>query len=99
MNDRRYQLILRTPNLNRGRKSRSTFRLNDENLRLLDQAFPETRFNARGERVKLSGPDAQMAQAQLIIKGMVEVAIRGKDVREGDVKTLIRLNGKARQKR
>ena len=71
------------------------FGLNDENLRLLDQAFPKTRFNARGERVKLSGPDAQVAQARLIIKGMVEVAIRGKDVREGDVKTLIRLNGKA----
>ena len=31
------------------------FGLNVENLRLLDQAFPETRFNARGERVKLSG--------------------------------------------
>ena len=70
------------------------FGLNDENLRLLDQAFPETRFNARGERVKLSGPDAQIAQARLIIKGMVEVATRGKDVREGDIKTLIRLNGK-----
>ena len=71
------------------------FGLNDENLRLLDQAFPETRFNARGERVKLNGPDAQIAQIRLIIKGMVEVAIRGKDVHEGDVKTLIRLNGKA----
>ena len=71
------------------------FGLNDENLRLLDQAFPETRFNARGERVKLNGPDTQIAQARLIIKGMVEVAIRGNDVREGDVKTLIRLNGKA----
>ena len=70
------------------------FGLNDENLRLLDQAFPETRFNARGERVKLSGPGAQIAQARLIIKGMVEVATRGKDVREGDIKTLIRLNGK-----
>tara|TARA_B100000575_G_C23139928_1_gene663103 strand:- start:1689 stop:2723 length:1035 start_codon:yes stop_codon:yes gene_type:complete len=70
------------------------FGLNDENLRLLDQAFPETRFNARGERVKLNGPDAQIAQARVIIKGMVEVAIRGKDVCEGDVKTLIRLNGK-----
>ena len=70
------------------------FGLNDENLRLLDQAFPETRFNARGERVKLNGPDTQIAQARLVIKGMVEVAIRGKDVLEGDVKTLIRLNGK-----
>ena len=36
------------------------FGLNDENLRLLDQAFPETKFNARGERIKLSGPEDQL---------------------------------------
>jgi len=70
------------------------FGLNDENLRLLDQAFPETKFNARGERIKLSGPEDQLELAQKILAGMLEVAQRGKEVREGDVKTLIRLNGK-----
>jgi phosphate starvation-inducible PhoH-like protein len=70
------------------------FGLNDENLRLLDQAFPETKFNARGERIKLSGPEDQLQLAQKILAGMMEVAQRGKEVREGDVKTLIRLNGK-----
>lgn len=70
------------------------FGLNDENLRLLDQAFPETKFNARGERIKLSGPEDQLELAQKILVGMLEVAQRGKEVREGDVKTLIRLNGK-----
>jgi len=70
------------------------FGLNDENLRLLDQAFPETKFNARGERIKLSGPEDQLQLAKKILAGMMEVAQRGKEVREGDVKTLIRLNGK-----
>lgn len=70
------------------------FGLNDENLHLLDQAFPETKFNARGERIKLSGPENQLELAQKILVGMLEVAQRGKEVREGDVKTLIRLNGK-----
>ena len=70
------------------------FGLKDENLRLLDQAFPETKFNARGERIKLSGPEDQLQLAQKILAGMMEVAQRGKEVREGDVKTLIRLNGK-----
>ncbi|MEX0719439.1 MAG: PhoH family protein [Balneolaceae bacterium] len=58
---------------------------------LLDKAFPETKINARGGRVKLTGPHEEVLTANLVIKGMIEVAERKNSVSEVDVKTLIAL--------
>jgi phosphate starvation-inducible PhoH-like protein len=67
------------------------FGLHDHNIRVLDNAFPETKINARGERVKLTGPSEEVALVQEVIKGMIEVAQRKNKVTEDDVKTLITL--------
>ncbi|MEQ9265211.1 MAG: PhoH family protein [Balneolaceae bacterium] len=65
--------------------------MHDHNLRLLDKSFPETKINARGERVKITGPSEEVALVKEIIEGMIEVAGRKKTVGEDDVNTLIAL--------
>lgn len=65
--------------------------MHDHNLRLLDKSFPETKINARGERVKITGPSEEVALVKEIIEGMIEVAGRKKTVAEDDVNTLIAL--------
>lgn len=65
--------------------------MHDHNLRLLDKSFPETKINARGERVKITGPSEEVALVKEIIDGMIEVAGRKKTVAEDDVNTLIAL--------
>lgn len=65
--------------------------MHDHNLRLLDKSFPETKINARGERVKITGPSEEVALVKEIIDGMIEVAGRKKNVAEDDVNTLIAL--------
>lgn len=67
------------------------FGLHDHNLIALDKAFPETKFNARGNRVKLSGPQHEVETANEVIHGMLELLDRKAKVAEGDVKTLITL--------
>lgn len=75
----------------------SLFGLHDGNIRLLDKAFPETRINARGERVKLTGPSEQVALVKSIIEGMIEVAERKGSVSENEMKTLIALKSGERR--
>ena len=58
---------------------------------MLDSAFPETRINARGERVKITGPSEEVALVRQVLDGMIDVALRRKKVEEDDVKTLIAL--------
>ncbi|MFA5668627.1 MAG: PhoH family protein [Balneolaceae bacterium] len=57
----------------------------------MDRAFPKTKINARGNRVKFTGPSDDVALLGQIIGGMIEVAERKKSVSENDVKTLIAL--------
>lgn len=65
--------------------------MHDHNLLLLDKSFQETKINARGERVKITGPSEEVALVKEIIEGMIEVADRKKTVAEDDVNTLIAL--------
>lgn len=58
---------------------------------MLDKAFPETKINARGERVKITGPSQEVAMVKEVIEGLIEVASRKNRVTEDDVKTLIAL--------
>ena len=57
----------------------------------MDRAFPKTKINARGNRVKFKGSTEEVALLGQIIAGMIEVAERKGSVSENDVKTLIAL--------
>ncbi|HBX66211.1 MAG: phosphate starvation-inducible protein PhoH [Balneola sp.] len=67
------------------------FGLHDHNIIALDKAFPETKFNARGDRLKLTGPQEEVETATKVIEGMIELLDRKDKVGEDDVKTLITL--------
>lgn len=58
---------------------------------MLDKAFPETRFNARGGRVKLAGPHEEVLVAMQVIQGMLSMAKRKNKISEEDVYTIINL--------
>lgn len=65
--------------------------MHDRNLIILDKAFPETKFNTRGGRVKLTGPHEQVLTAMQVVQSMVDLAARKNKVSEDDVQTLINL--------
>lgn len=65
--------------------------MHDHNIIALDKAFPQTKFNARGDRIKLTGPGEEVETATLVIEGMLELLDRKSKVAESDVKTLITL--------
>lgn len=65
--------------------------MQDQNIRVLDSNFPETKINARGERVKITGPSSEVSLVKEVIEGMIEVAQRKAKVTEDDVNTLIAL--------
>lgn len=63
--------------------------MHDKNLAALDKAFPDTKFNSRGDRLKIKGPEDEVETAGLVIEGMLELLDRKKQVDQDDVKTLI----------
>jgi len=69
----------------------SLFGLNDKHLSQLDKAYPETKINARGDRVKLIGPQEEVEALQEVISGMIEMAGRRKVIKENDIETLINM--------
>lgn len=58
---------------------------------MLDGAFPETKINVRGERVKLTGPSQEVAILKEVISGMIEIVSRKNKITKDDVNTLITL--------
>lgn len=58
---------------------------------MLDEAFPETKINIRGERVKLTGPSKEVAILKEVISGMIEIVSRKNKITKDDVNTLITL--------
>ncbi|MBD3617632.1 MAG: PhoH family protein [Gracilimonas sp.] len=67
------------------------FGLHDHNIITLDKAFPHTKFNARGNRIKIAGPENEVETATNVIKGMLELLDRKSKVAEGDINTLVNL--------
>ncbi len=65
--------------------------MHDHNVIALDKAFPKTKFNARGQRIKLTGPSNEVNTASKVIEGMIELLDRKDEVSEKDVKTLVAL--------
>lgn len=71
--------------------------MHDKNIQILDRSFPLTKINARGNRVKVTGPSDQVALVRNIIEGMIGVATRKGSVSENEVKTLITLKSGERK--
>jgi len=67
------------------------FGLQDQQLRILDEAFPETKINLRGERVKLTGPSKEVMILKEVIDSMIEIIERRNKIEKDDVHTLITL--------
>jgi phosphate starvation-inducible PhoH-like protein len=57
----------------------------------LEETFQETNINARGERIKLSGPAEEVMVLKEVIVGMIEIVSRKNKISKEDVNTLITL--------
>ncbi len=66
------------------------FGVNDENLRMVEEAF-EVTINARGGEVQVQGDPEQARTALKLIKDMQILAERGLEVRKSAIKTAIRV--------
>lgn len=65
--------------------------MQDQQLRILEETFQETNINARGERIKLSGPAEEVMVLKEVIVGMIEIVSRKNKISKEDVNTLITL--------
>lgn len=65
--------------------------MQDQQLRILDEAFSETKINVRGERIKLTGPSEEVLVLKEVIFGMIEIVARKNKIDKDDVNTLITL--------
>jgi len=67
----------------------------DKNLQKLDKSFPNTKITARGNRIKILGPEADVKALKEIISELIQVAERKGEVLPGDVQTLLALADKS----
>lgn len=65
--------------------------MQDQQLRILEETFQETNINARGERIKLSGPAEEVMVLKEVIVGMIEIVSRKNKISKEDVNTIITL--------
>ncbi len=64
---------------------------NEQYVNMLDKAFPETRINTRGHRIKLLGPSEQVTALTSVIDGLIEIIHRSKEITKSDVHTLLNM--------
>jgi phosphate starvation-inducible protein PhoH and related proteins len=69
--------------------------MGDQHLNQLDKAFPATKITARGNRVKILGPDAEVEAIAGIINEMISVGRKNGQVTSRDMGTLLALADKA----
>jgi phosphate starvation-inducible protein PhoH and related proteins len=60
----------------------------------LDRAFPSTKITVRGNRIKISGPQKEVATVTDILKEMVRIAQKKNYIQSSDLRTLLALAGK-----
>lgn len=70
----------------------------DEHLKQLDRAFPATKITARGNRIKMLGPQNDTDVVKDILKEMVQIAKKKSQIHPGDVRTLLALANKVEGK-
>ncbi|MEX0647644.1 MAG: PhoH family protein [Balneolaceae bacterium] len=66
----------------------------DEHLKQLDRAFPATKITARGNRVKVLGPQNEVESIKEILDEMIGVARKSGEIHSQDVSTLLALANK-----
>lgn len=69
--------------------------MGDQHLNQLDKAFPATKITARGNRVKILGPEAEVEAITGIINEMISVGRKNGQVTSRDMGTLLALADKA----
>jgi len=63
----------------------------DEHLNKLDKAYPDSSITARGNRIKIKGPEKDRGELKKIISELVSMARRNGDLTERDVETVLAL--------
>ena len=63
----------------------------DEHLNQLDRAFPSTKITARGNRVKILGPESEVENVSDIVEEMIQLARRHGQISKNDLTTLLAL--------
>lgn len=66
----------------------------DEHLNQLDRAFPATKITARGNRVKILGPESEVDSVKEILEEMIGLAKRNGQIQQSDLSTLLALANK-----
>lgn len=66
----------------------------DEHLNQLDRAFPATKITARGNRVKILGPESEVDSVKEILEEMISLAKRNGQIQQSDLSTLLALANK-----
>ncbi|HLR76452.1 MAG TPA: PhoH family protein, partial [Balneolaceae bacterium] len=64
----------------------------DENLRKLEEAYPETTITARGGNIKIKGSKESREQLKTIIHELVDIAVTNESLTESDVDTVMALH-------
>lgn len=67
----------------------------DEHLNQLDRAYPSTKITARGNRVKILGPESEVETVKDIIEEMIRLAKRNGHIEQSDLSTLLALANKS----
>lgn len=67
----------------------------DEHLNQLDRAFPSTKITARGNRVKILGPESEVDKVKDIFEEMIRLAKRHGEIKQNDLSTLLALADKS----
>ena len=65
--------------------------LHDRILKLIDDAFEESKLTVRGNEIKVGGPPEQFEAIEAIVKELIRLARRNGAVTENDVSTLLAL--------
>jgi phosphate starvation-inducible PhoH-like protein len=68
----------------------------DEHLKKLDEAYPDTKLTARGSNIKISGPENDREELIAIFTELENMASRNGDLTDGDVDTVLALKKSGR---
>lgn len=63
----------------------------DEHLKKLDEAYPDTKLTARGSNIKMLGPDEDRKELIEIFNELEQMAARNGDLTDSDVDTVLAL--------
>lgn len=69
----------------------------DKHLLQLDRAFPSTKITARGHRIKILGPHAEVESILGILQEMTQIAKMNREVSSKDIVTLLALSNRTTQ--